>query len=766
MRRVLVLVALAAMPGIEARSPQEARTARPAWAIVDWASGAVLSSEEIVRLRTAVSPGSLVKMATLVAAVDAGIVTGSTRVRCDGEARVEGQAIRCSHPRLRHPLRPAEALALSCNVWFATIGARVPRARLDARLVALGLPATPRRAPMPLAATGLQANPSTPLAWVEALRRLVGADTSADARMLLVEGLRGAALFGTASAFSERGMDALAKTGTADGAGGGALGAVVAAWPASAPTRGMVLLGAGVAGRDAADLAAEIARRADEAPAPVPVAPAPTETSTRSTPAAAPPSTSIRIGVARDGGADVRAYDLEEYVARVLAGEAAAKSPPEALDALAIAVRTFAAANRGRHASEGFDLCTLTHCQVLREPYAEVREAAARTRGQVLTDESGRPAEVYYTASCGGRTERPSAVWTRAVDVPYLPSRVDRACGGEPRWAAEIPVQALDRTLAAAGYRGRLRDVEVSARSASGRATVVRLEGLVPETVSGQDLRTIVGRSLGWHLLKSTSFEVRRTGGGYAFRGRGFGHGVGLCVLGSVARARGGEDARAILAQYFPGLAISRAEAPSPARVVPARPAMTEPAPRPSSPAPVPATRVALALPASSEPERAALTSFVAEAVARLSRATALPAPPELRVVVHPSSQSFQRETAEPWWSAARTRGSRVDLVPIPVLRARGTLEATLRHELAHIVTEPVLTAAPRWVKEGVAMYFAGEPPPASLLDGEIPRRVKCPTDDELSRPVSAATAREAYGRAAACVARAIAEGKDWRGLR
>jgi hypothetical protein len=63
-------------------------------------------------------------------------------------------------------------------------------------------------------------------------------------------------------------------------------------------------------------------------------------------------------------------------------------------------------------------------------------------------------------------------------------------------------------------------------------------------------------------------------------------------------------------------------------------------------------------------------------------------------------------------------------------------------------------------------MLFAGERPPASLLDGDMPRRVKCPTDDELSRAVSAAAAREAYARAAACVARAVTEGKDWRTLR
>jgi stage II sporulation protein D len=755
--RALALVAVTAVLGGGAGAPLASQAARPAWAIVDWSTGGVVSSQELSRLQSPAQPGSLVKMATLAAAVDAGLVTGATRVRCDGEATVEGQAVRCSHPRLRHPLRPSEAVALSCNVWFATIGARVPRARLDAKLAALGLPVTPRRAPMPLAATGLRATSSPPLAWVEALRRLLGPETNADARTLLVEGLRGAALFGTASAFSDRGMDALAKTGTADGAGGGSIGAVVAAWPAAHPTRGLVLIGAGIAGRDAADLAAEVARGGDTAPS-----------GERVTTSAAPAPGSLRVGTPRAAGADVQRYDVEDYVARVLAGEAAAQSPPQALDALAIAVRTFAAFNRGRHARDGYDLCTLTHCQVLREPYPAVREAAARTRGQLLVEQGGRTAEVFYTASCGGRTERPSAVWPQSADPRHLPSRADRACGGEPRWAAEIPVQDLERAFAAAGYRGgRLRDLEVTARSASGRASVVRLNGLVPETISGQDLRMLVGRSLGWHLLKSTAFDVRRTGGGYRFDGRGFGHGVGLCVLGSVARARDGDDARTILAQYFPGLDISRA-APGPVTTAasPERTGVSVAAPAaPPAASPGP-TRLTLSLPAMSEPERAPLTAFIVETVAGVARATSIAAPTALQVVVHPSAASFQRETGEPWWSAARTRGARIDLVPLPGLRERGTVETTIRHEVVHVVSEPALNGRPRWVKEGVAMYFASERPPASLMDGEMPRRVKCPSDEELDRAVSATSAREAYGRAAACVARAIAEGKDWRAIR
>ena len=64
-------------------------------------------------------------------------------------------------------------------------------------------------------------------------------------------------------------------------------------------------------------------------------------------------------------------------------------------------------------------------------------------------------------------------------------------------------------------------------------------------------------------------------------------------------------------------------------------------------------------------------------------------------------------------------------------------------------------------------MHFAGEPPPASLVGDEgAPRRLKCPSDDDLRRPVSAASARQANALAAACVARALGDGARWRDIR
>jgi SpoIID/LytB domain protein len=144
----------------------------------------------------------------------------------------------------------------------------------------------------------------------------------------------------------------------------------------------------------------------------------------------------LRIGIAKPGGGyTIVTLPLETYIARVLAGEAMRDSQPAALEALAITARTFALANRGRHRADGFDLCDQTHCQVVRTATAATDRAAQATAGRILLRD-GAIASVYYTASCGGRTEIPSAVWPGHEDPPYLPSRDDDACGGAPAWIA------------------------------------------------------------------------------------------------------------------------------------------------------------------------------------------------------------------------------------------------------------------------------------------------------------------------------------------
>ena len=260
-----VALALVAASTLRAQAP-EPDASRTAWEQIDLATLATIDSSQAQRLKTPVQPGSFMKLPTLIAALKAGVISRDTRVACPGETTVGGVPIRCSHPKLRHALKPSEALAVSCNVYFATIAQHLPRAKLDGVLTALGLPPTPRAVAMPLAATGLKGTPTTPGAMLRALARFV-TDPSvvpldSASRQVVLDGLRGSAVYGTSGAFAAHGVEALAKTGTADAAGGGIEGLVVAVWPAASPTRGIVLLASGAAGMNAADLAAGLAARA------------------------------------------------------------------------------------------------------------------------------------------------------------------------------------------------------------------------------------------------------------------------------------------------------------------------------------------------------------------------------------------------------------------------------------------------------------------------------------------------------------------------
>ena len=262
----------------------------------------------------------------------------------------------------------------------------------------------------------------------------------------------------------------------------------------------------------------------------------------------------VRTGPASGTPGRIANVPLELYVAQVLAGEGEPAAADAAREALAVAIRTFALANAGRHGRDGFDLCDSTHCQVPRTPTAATRRVAFTTAGQVLTY-NGSPAELFYSASCGGFSERASEVWPGA-DFPYLHVAADDVHQGDSPWMVTLTLAQIEQALGRTGFQGRLRDVRVTGRNASGRASRLDVEGLAPGTVSGAQLRMAIGPT----TLRSTAFSIERSGDSIRFTGRGFGHGVGMCVIGAGRRAARGEDMKAILAQYYPGLELTPAK--------------------------------------------------------------------------------------------------------------------------------------------------------------------------------------------------------------
>jgi SpoIID/LytB domain protein len=468
---------------------------------------------------------------------------------------------------------------------------------------------------------------------------------------------------------------------------------------------------------------------------------------------------SVRLGSASGRGriADV---PLEVYVARVLAGEAEPRAADAAYQALAVAIRTFALANGGRHAREGFDLCDGTHCQVPRAAGAVTRRAALATAGQVLTWH-GAPAEVFYSASCGGRSESPVEVWPGA-DYPYMQSAPDDVHEDDPPWTVDLGLQDIQRALAGAGFQGRLRDVDVDERSRSGRATRLRVSGLQPAVIAGDQFRAAIGTS----RLRSTAFSIERRGTTLRFTGRGYGHGVGMCVIGAGRRAARGESVREILAQYYPGLELTR---PGRGLVETASAAAVPlPAPVAASPSTPPATargaRSGIVVEVSrasamTEGEVARLAARAHDDLAKVLGTSIAP----LTIRVHDSLESFRLATGRPWWVSSVSEGTSIDLVPPALLAQRDGFEPALRIAVAELLVSEALRGRPLWIRIGAARYFGRLAPDPGRPDGS---RQRCPSDAELTLAISAAAQRDAEARAEACFAREYARTRDWRGVR
>jgi len=202
------------------------------------------------------------------------------------------------------------------------------------------------------------------------------------------------------------------------------------------------------------------------------------------------PAETIRVQLEDHGETVVRDVPLDAYAAAAALSEfAPAAGTPSAVEAMyevqTIVARTYAAAHRARHAREGFDLCSSTHCQ-LYDPgrlftsrWADAaRLAAERTAGLVVLYD-GLPADAVFHADCGGSTTAAADVWGGA-GRPYLPARADdgAASGAHASWQYAVDADALGRMLDASPQSrlgGSLTAVTVDARDASGRVARLRL---------------------------------------------------------------------------------------------------------------------------------------------------------------------------------------------------------------------------------------------------------------------------------------------------
>ena len=275
----------------------------------------------------------------------------------------------------------------------------------------------------------------------------------------------------------------------------------------------------------------------------------------------------------------VNCIGMEDYLISVISSEMKSSASIELLKAHAVISRSWLKARLKDHKAghEHFDVCADDHCQryqgLTMAVGDDVCRAIDRTWGQVL-EYGGDICDTRYSKCCGGRTELFSTCW-EDVDLPYLQSVEDPFCDCENSsilsqvlndydlhtadfhdWTVQYTTDELSelvRTRTGIDF-GTIVALEAVERGPSGRIKYLRITGTLREEVIGKELA--IRKALSSSHLKSSAFEIEKTPDGFVLKGRGWGHGVGLCQIGAAAMAAQGYDYRQILSHYYVGAEI------------------------------------------------------------------------------------------------------------------------------------------------------------------------------------------------------------------
>ena len=199
----------------------------------------------------------------------------------------------------------------------------------------------------------------------------------------------------------------------------------------------------------------------------------------------------------------VNVLRIDSYLTGVVPREMPASWSPAAVQAQAIAARSYAAYEMAHPLSSTYQICDTTSCQVYGGYSAEDSRSNAAvdaTAGQILTFDD-EPAFTQFSSSNGG--------WSAAGSVPYLTAVQDPydVISGNPNhdWSVSFDASVLEHRFP---KLGNLKSITVTARTGKasydegGRVSTIVLHGSNADvTVSGDTFRSVMG-------LKSTWFDV------------------------------------------------------------------------------------------------------------------------------------------------------------------------------------------------------------------------------------------------------------------
>lgn len=254
----------------------------------------------------------------------------------------------------------------------------------------------------------------------------------------------------------------------------------------------------------------------------------------------------------------VNVLTVDEYLMSVVPGEIPAGWEEEALKAQAVAARTYTyyhiAENRSRKML--YDLDATAASQVYRGMADEKKrttDAVQATAGEIVTYEN-KPIISYFHSTCGGKTTDDRYVWNKG-HLPYLRGVTCGYCVDSTKfeWESHLTLDEI-KTKLSRKYPNIRIITNISFRKKDDRIVevVIAHDGTTLH-ITGNTFRLMFPPE----KIRSLYFVSAKTQSGLLLKGRGWGHGVGLCQWGARGMARQGYNYKRILNHYFTGVSIS-----------------------------------------------------------------------------------------------------------------------------------------------------------------------------------------------------------------
>lgn len=259
----------------------------------------------------------------------------------------------------------------------------------------------------------------------------------------------------------------------------------------------------------------------------------------------------FKITPSSNGLTLVNLVELDHYLSGVVESEGGGGKHLEYYKAQAILSRTYALKHLKRHRKDGFSLCDEVHCQAYHNGLRytpKIQKAVEATHGIYIVDSISKVlVDGFFHANCGGQTSSADYIWKE--NIPYLQPFKDTFCiyTKQATWEKQIPKKEW-RDFLVNNYFFPIEDSIY-------RSNMYTFEQIDRKVFYLSPHLGIPLRDIRFHFkLKSTYFSCYPEGEMVVFKGKGFGHGVGMCQEGAMSMADKGYDYQKILRHYFDGV--------------------------------------------------------------------------------------------------------------------------------------------------------------------------------------------------------------------